>query len=204
MGWVNVTFAVIAFIVLLIVLFWRCWFLRLPARNIPKKGIVSPAYGRVVKIINFSGTSVRVPKGMRGIVNTLTSDVAKTGSVIVTMLTPLDVHYQRSPVDGVVEKITYRKGKFKNAVFGAGKLAGIENEKNEILIKFGSQRVKVVQVAGAAARRIECYVKKGQKVKKGEVIGLINFGSQVLLVLPKKKLKIKNGQRVVDGETVIA
>ena len=54
------------------------------------------------------------------------------------------------------------------------------------------------------ARRIECYVKKNQKIHKGQVLGRINLGSQVLLVLPKMKILVKEGQQVVYGETLIA
>jgi len=54
------------------------------------------------------------------------------------------------------------------------------------------------------ARRISCFVRPNQKIHKGEEIGLISLGSQVLLVIPNLKLLVKEGQRVVDGETIIA
>jgi phosphatidylserine decarboxylase len=199
-----VALLVILGILLVLFLFWRLWFLRLPKRKIPKKGIVSPASGKLVRIIPFKGAAVNVPKGLLGMVRAITKDVAKEGHLLLVMLTPMDVHYQRSPVAGVVEKISYSKGKFNNAVFGAGELKAFENEKNEILIRTGKEKIKVIQVAGVAARRIVCNVKKGQKLQKGDVIGLINLGSQVILIIPKKKLLVKEGEYMTDGETVIA
>lgn len=191
---------------LLFFAFWKLWFLRQPARAISaKQDVVSPADGTVVRIIPYkNGASASVPKGLLGTVKTLTRDVAKQGNIVVIMLTPLDVHYQRAPVSGTVRSVAYSKGRFANAVFGASRLAAFENEKNEILIDTGKMRVKVVQVAGILARRISCSVRSGQKVQKGDVIGLINLGSQVLLVLPDIPLKVTQGQKVIDGETVIA
>jgi len=184
-------------------LFWRCWFLRQPERSTPAKGIVRPANGKLMKIIHFHDETAVVPKGVLGIVSTLTKDVAKAGYILVIRLTPLDVHYQRAPIAGVVENITYKKGTFKNVVSTKAAFGAFENEKNEILIK-GKDTVKVVQVAGVACRRISCNVAQGDSVKKGDVIGLINLGSQTLLIMPKKQLKVKEGDYLIDGETVIA
>jgi phosphatidylserine decarboxylase len=187
-------------------LFYRLWFLRKPVRTVPPdNSIVSPASGRVVRILSISKAKERLPKGLLGSVDLLVKDVAKKGRIIVIMMTPLDVHYQRSPVEGVVVKTAHKKGLFLNAVLGASSLSALRNEKNEILIKNSKiGKVKVVQVAGFLARRIRCFVKKQQKVLKGEEIGLICLGSQVILVLPEIDLKVREGQRVVDGETVIA
>jgi phosphatidylserine decarboxylase len=195
---------IIGSILLAAFLFWKFWFLRQPKRTTPKKGIVSPASGTLIKIIPYkNGKAADIPKGMLGKVKAATVDVAKEGYLLVIMLTPLDVHYQRSPVDGVVEKVTYAKGLFKNAVIGA-QYRLFENEKNEILIVTKKGKIKVVQVAGVAARRIKCYVKAGERVKKGQLIGLINLGSQVVVVLPKQKLLVKENDYLIDGETVIA
>ena len=195
---------IILIIAAALILFWRVWFLRQPKRTVPKKGIVSPASGRLIKIIPYkNGQAKDIPKGMLGKVKAITKDVAKEGNILVIMLTPLDVHYQRAPETGTITKTTYTKGLFKNAVIGASYRA-FENEKNEMLFKTKAGPMKVVQVAGVAARRINCYVKAGQTVQRGEVIGLINLGSQTLLILPKMKLKVKENDYLVDGETVIA
>jgi phosphatidylserine decarboxylase len=204
MAIITTILIIIAALVAAILAFWRLWFLRQPKRNTPRKGIISPASGRLIKIIPYkNGKAANIPKGMLGKVRAATVDVAKEGYLLVIMLTPLDVHYQRSPVDGVVEKVTYAKGLFKNAVIGA-QYRLFENEKNEMLIVTKKGKIKVIQVAGVAARRIKCYVKPGERIKKGQLIGLINLGSQVVVVLPKQKLLVKENDYLVDGETVIA
>jgi phosphatidylserine decarboxylase len=196
---------ILLIIVIILLLFWKFVFLRRPKRNIPTEGIVSPASGRLVRIINFkNGAAHDVPKGLFGRVRAITEDVATEGQLLVIMLTPFDVHYQRAPADGIVKSTIYTKGAFKNAIIGAERLSAFENEKNTILLKTKEGNIKVIQVAGVLARRIICSVKLGQSVKKGDLIGLINLGSQVILVMPKKKLKVKVGDYLVDGETIIA
>lgn len=205
MTWIFIALLVFWVFVIAFFLFWRIWFLRMPARTIPVNGIVSPASGTLVRILSYrDGKAQSVPKGLFGMVNALTADVAKEGYLLVIMLTPLDVHYQRAPSAGTILSTRYSRGRFANAVSGASDLRAFENEKNEILLAVGKERMKIVQVAGFLARRIESYVSPKQRVKKGDVIGLINLGSQVLLVIPKKRLLVKEGQAVIDGETVIA
>ncbi len=203
--WVQIIGALLILVVLVII-FWRFWFLRLPDRKIPKKGVVSPAFGKVIKIIRFEkGEPLDIHKGLLGSVKTITKDVSKSGYVVVIMLNVSDVHYQRAPDRATLLSQKHTRGKFRNAVFGSGSLeATFENEKNEMVFTEGSRRFKVVQVAGVLARRIVSYVERGQKVNKGEVIGLINLGSQVVIVLPDCELQVAEGERVVDGESVIA
>lgn len=198
--------AAVAGITALSFLFYHFYFLRKPARNIvPGNVVVSPADGKIVNIIEINeGKPVQVSKGLLGKVRLLTEDTIKDGYVVVIMMTPFNVHYQRAPLDGVVEKIRYSKGRFLNAVNDAASLTSLENEKNEILLNTKIGKVKVVQVAGFLARRIRCFLKPKQKVHKCGEIGLICLGSQVMLVIPKLKLAVKEGQRVVDGETIIA
>ncbi|MGM5482942.1 MAG: phosphatidylserine decarboxylase [Nanobdellota archaeon] len=189
-------------IILFFFLFWRLWFLRNPKRKIPVGDyIVSPADGRINKIITSDAKKTTIKKGTIGKINTLASEVSEKYILINIVMTPLDVHFQRSPIQGEIKNIKYKKGKFKNAV---KKEIAIENENNQILIE-GKQKVKVIQIAGFLARRINCFVKKNQKVKKGEVIGLINLGSQVSVILPyNSKIKVKKGQRVKAGESKLA
>jgi phosphatidylserine decarboxylase len=188
-------------------MFYRFCFLRKPGREVPRGDVVvSPADGRIVRIVEFSsGKPLNVRKGLLGRCRLLIGDVAKEGYLIVIMMTPLDVHYQRSPIGGEILSVSYRKGLFLNAIAGArSMLASVENERNEILIGSSRLRVKVVQVAGLLARRIRCFVRPKQKIHKGEELGLICLGSQVLLVIPKLGLEVREGQKVIDGETVIA
>ncbi len=116
-------------------------------------------------------------------------------------MSPFNVHINRSPIQGQVTKVTYSKGKFLPVNTFEN---GLVNEKNEILItnkQLG--KVKVIQIAGFLARRIECYVKEKEKLAKGQRIGLINLGSQVTLILPTTvKLIVNKGDKVKGGDII--
>ncbi len=118
-------------------------------------------------------------------------------------MSPLDVHINRAPIEGTAESVKYTKGKF----FKAYDLErSFQNEKNEIIIQNKKLKVKVIQIAGFLARKIICSIRVNQKVNKGQRIGSIVLGSQVTLILPVKKarIKVKSRQKVVGGKTVIA
>ncbi|MBI4143390.1 phosphatidylserine decarboxylase, partial [Candidatus Woesearchaeota archaeon] len=81
----------------------------------------------------------------------------------------------------------------------------LENEKNEIIIQNNKMKIKVVQIAGFLARRIKCFVKKNQKVNKGDKIGMIALSSQTTIVIPAwVDLKVKANDKVKAGESIIA
>ena len=180
-------------------------FYRDPERKIPiGNNIVSPADGRVLKILKTNNNKIKINKGSLGKIETLTRDIAKECYVISIFMSPFDVHVNRAPIEGEIGSIKYKKGKY----FAAYNLKkSLMNEKNEIIIKnkiIG--KIKMIQIAGFLARRIICSVNINDKVNKGQRIGKIVLGSQVTLILPSKKikLKIKKNQKVVGGETVVA
>jgi len=178
-------------------------FYRDPERKIPKgNNIVSPADGRVISIIDTSQENIKVKKGLLGKVRILTKDVAKQCYVISIFMSPLDVHVNRSPIEGTIKSIKHTKGKFFKA-YDLEK--SLENEKNEIVIENKKLRIKVIQIAGFLARRIICRVKLHQKVNKGQRMGMIALGSQATIIMPGVvKLKVKLGDRVKAGSTIIA
>lgn len=183
----------------LFLVYWKFVFLRDPEREIPAGNkIVSPADGKVIEIKKVRGR-VRGEKGF-GIVETLSNDVARECYYVAIFMSPFNVHVNRAPIKGRVLETKHSKGKF----FRANTPRALENEKNEILIK-GDFKVKVVQIAGLLARRIECWVREGQEVEKGEKIGRINLGSQVVIIMPSTiDLKVRKNQKVKAGSTVIA
>lgn len=186
-------------------IFYKFWFLRNPKINAPDyDGIISPADGKILKIIEYKNNEpIDVFKHSRKF-SAVTKDVSENGYIIIIMMNIFNIHWQKAPIDGKIISTKYSKGKFLNAVFGAGNLkATIENERNEILIETSCGKMKVIQVAGIIARRICSLVKAGQTVKRGENISLIKLGSQVVFILPKIKLKIKEGDIVKVGETII-
>jgi len=196
---------IIIILIVIFLIFWKLYFSRATARRIPEKGIVSPGDGKIIKIIKTDKIDIKIKKGLLGEIKTMTSDIAKKCYVIIIVLNIFDVHIQRSPIEGIVKRIRYSKGKFHNAVFGASSLKALENEKNEIIIENKDTKIKVIQIAGFVARRIKCYVEENEKILKGHKIGMIDLGSQVILVMPSElKLLVREGQKVTDGETIIA
>ena len=199
MGWTTafiIALAVFAIIFLLN-------FYRDPKRTIPKgNNIVAPADGKIISIIDTSKSSIKIKKGIFGRIRALTKDVAKECYVISIFMSPLDVHINRAPIAGTIKSIKHTRGSFFKA-YDLEKSLG--NEKNEIIIQNRNIKVKVIQIAGFLARRIKCYVKKNQKVNKGDKIGMIALSSQTTLVIPKGvDLKINLNQHVKAGETIIA
>jgi len=165
------------------------WFFRDPARIIPpgEQLLLSPADGRILEIVEGK--------------DPMASDPVWILRIFLSVFEP---HLQRSPVAGRVRAIQYKKGKFLDA---RDPQAPFENEQNriEIVPDSGAPALVVTQIAGLIARRIVCWVKEGQNVQAGERIGLIRFGSQVDVVMPKMaRLRVKQGDFVTAGDTVLA
>jgi phosphatidylserine decarboxylase len=124
------------------------------------------------------------------------------GILISTFMSPFDVHVNRAPISGKVEKSIYFPGKFKIA---SGNVS-TRNEKNLIVIQSEYGKVGIIQIAGFVARRIVQYVDVGDWIDVGEKIGMIKFGSRVDIIIPKEnsKVLVSEGERPTAGETVIA
>ena len=123
---------------------------------------------------------------------------------IIIFLSVFNVHVNRNPVSGVVLKTLYIAGKFFNADLDK---ASKDNERNLVLVETkDGDKVCYVQIAGLVARRIVSRLQKGDEVEQGNRFGLIKFGSRLDVYLPKDKydIKVKPGQVMVSGETVLA
>ena len=123
-------------------------------------------------------------------------------SIKITIFMHLhNVHITTAPLDGVVTKITPEKGTFKPAFMASADF----NTKNTIELSTNYGHLKVVQIAGFFTREILCNVKEGQRVRKGERLGKICFGSRVDISMPKGfEVLVKEGERVKYGKTKIA
>ncbi|MEM4755844.1 MAG: phosphatidylserine decarboxylase [Candidatus Woesearchaeota archaeon] len=146
--------------------------------------------------------AVVIEKGL-GTLTVWSHDVAQEGYIVSIFMSPMDVHYNRAPIQGTVLEQQHVPGKF----FKADKFwLSLQNEHNIMLFEDSHQRrVKIVQIAGFVARRIVWFVNKGDKVEQGQKVGLINLGSQVTVIIPKNtELNIKVGERVTAGETILA
>ena len=161
------------------------WFFRDPARRIPTAPgeLVSPADGKVTE-----ADWIETPQGSR--------------LRLSIFLNVFDVHVNRSPIEGRVTLVNYKKGQFLNAMRAD---SNVLNEQNVVVIEDGEYAVQVKQIAGLLARRIVCWAKLGDTLRKGQRIGLIKFGSRVdVLLPPDANLQVKKGDRVKGGSTVIA
>jgi len=159
-----------------------------------------------VSITTWNKDFLAITKEKYGLISVWAKDVDTAGYMISIQMDPTHVHYQRSPLDAQIISHQHISGSFNNAL-GSDNPYGIrfENEHNEILIQTpDSDRYKIIQIAGFLARRIVDYVEPGQKVKQGDVIGLIKLGSQVTVILPHNvKIDTKLGETVIDGESVL-
>ncbi|MFQ5851687.1 MAG: phosphatidylserine decarboxylase family protein [Candidatus Binatia bacterium] len=163
-------------------------FFRDPER-IPPMGeglVLSPADGRVV--------------GVRGVEKG--NLLREAGTRISIFLSPLDVHVNRAPIKGLVDKVQYQPGRFFAAYRDK---ASQDNEQNAVrIVDPAGNSLSIVQIAGVLARRIVCYVKEGERLERGQRVGLIMFGSRVDIFLPRgSRVEVAEGQRVRGGETVI-
>ncbi len=168
------------------------YFFRDPERVLPPRQdvFVAPADGLVVSI------EQAIPPAELGL-------APEPRTRVAIFLSVLDVHVNRTPIAGTVQKIAYHPGLFLSA---AEDKASDDNERNSMLLRTsGGQDVVVVQIAGLIARRILCEVSEGQMLLAGQRFGIIRFGSRTDLYLPPGCVPlVAVGQRMIGGETVIA
>ena len=181
LGWLGVVLTV-----------WCYYFFRDPVRYTPTRDglVISPADG-VVSLIERAAPPPELGMGPDRLMR------------ISVFMNVFNVHVNRAPVPGVVEKVAYKPGKFLNASLDK---ASEDNERNSILIRMADGRMlAATQIAGLVARRILCEVREGQSVEAGERFGLIRFGSRVDVYLPEGvEPMVAVGQTMVAGETVLA
>ena len=204
LGWTLLFLAVAA------AAFYQFWFLRQPDRAIPTERhvFVSPANGSVAAVVPWSADSLDLSDSTPDkVVRLLTEDVSDHGTLVSIEMDVSDVHYQRAPTDATFVRAYYQEGKFKNALVTTNEYGfRAVNEHNAMLFEDADgERYKVVQIAGLLARRIEDYIAPGERVARGQVIGLIKLGSQVSILLPPSyEVTVEPGTHVVDGESILA
>ena len=126
----------------------------------------------------------------------------ESGKLVSVFLSPVDVHINRSPIEGSVVNVEYVYGK---KIPATSNRASFENERNSLTIENDEVSVVCTQIAGVLARRIVCWKKAGDHLERGERFGLIKFSSRTDLLMPETvELCVKVGDRVKGGETVIA
>jgi phosphatidylserine decarboxylase len=182
-----VLFRPLAILFLLLLLFFL-YFFRNPSRTSASADneLISPADGHVMGVEDLDERQFLKERVRR----------------IRIFMSATDVHVNRAPCNGTIEKVEHRSGRFKLA-FKKG--IDDENERNYIVLARGKERFLVVQIAGFIARRIICYVKERQSVAKGAIVGMIALGSRVDLYMPTRyEPMVKEGQKVKAGLTILA
>jgi phosphatidylserine decarboxylase len=163
-------------------------FFRDPAREVPQGAglVLCPADGRVLVV-----GKERDPYLQR--------DALK----VSIFMNVFNVHSNRSPVDGLVQNVTYSAGTFLNAALDK---ASSGNERNALHLRTDAGAdVTCVQIAGLVARRILCYAKAGDRLARGERFGFIRFGSRVDVYLPvDARPRVAIGDKVKAGSRILA
>ena len=164
------------------------YFFRNPKRKIPdlQNVILSPADGRIVHVGECQEERFLKEKTLK----------------VSIFMSLFDVHLNRTPISGKVIERNYLPGRFLVASLEKSSLL---NEQNAMILESEDRfKILLVQIAGFVARRIVCYAKAGDSMRKGEIFGLIRFGSRVDLYLPiVVKSIVRVGQHVKGGETII-
>lgn len=166
---------------------FMAFFFRNPHREISADDsvLVSPADGRVMSITEVLDDEF----------------LGEPAQKVTIFLSVLDVHVNRSPINGEIKFQEYFVGRFKAAY---KTIATFENERHAIGIENEQIKVVVIQIAGLLARRIVSWVTLGNNLDKGQLYGLIKFGSCTELIVPKNvEILVSPGQHVKGGETII-
>jgi phosphatidylserine decarboxylase len=183
LAWVTGVWAW-AIVPVLLALFFL-WFFRDPERPIPADPglIVSPADGLVTE-----AASISTPEGPR--------------KRISIFLSVFDVHVNRAPIAGQLRQVRYHKGQYLNAM---NPKSAESNERNVVTMYGEGIEITFKQIAGLLARRIVFPYKEGDRVERGQRVGLIKFGSRTDIVMPAEaEFQVKVGQRVKGGASVLA
>jgi phosphatidylserine decarboxylase len=190
-GFVTMFFALLSWKILAVIAFiltlFITYFFRNPERTLPEdeNAVVAPADG----VIIYLG-----PSSEEHVMTEMTK--------ISIFMSVFNVHVNRAPISGRIVETFYNRGKFLDV---RDERATFENERSGLVMEDArGTRIVVVQVAGLIARRIICYLRKGDQAIRGKRYGLIRFGSRLDVYLPgQADLKVKLGEKTVAGETIL-
>lgn len=205
--------------------FWRhLYFFRNPERKIPAgNNIVSPADGIIVYVERIKAGIIPVSRKGRDKIelNELTKvsdSIIRDGYLIGVFMSPFDVHVNRAPIAGIVKEIHHFKNNnvlllkmWMRILLGKKDHFSryphiLQNERNTVLL-MGRFPVYVVQIADKTVNKVECWVREGEELEKGQRLGMIKMGSQVDVIFPiidNLRLCVKTGEKVKAGETILA
>jgi phosphatidylserine decarboxylase len=182
MGWTILT------ILAILLTLFIAYFFRNPKRIIPslKNIILSPADGTVISVGECEEERFLKERALK----------------VSIFMSPFDVHINRAPASGKILQASYHPGKF---LVASRDKASLLNEQNAFVMETEERfKILLVQIAGFVARRIVCYAKAGDHLNRGEIFGMIRFGSRVDLYLPLNiRPIVRVGQHIKGGESII-
>jgi phosphatidylserine decarboxylase len=226
---ISLILALVAFCIVLF-LYWRyVWFFRNPPRSIPAEGsgILSPADGTVVYVKEVSPNEevLTIKQGVKATLNDIVrEDISRPKILVGIFMSPFNVHFNRAPVSGPVQFIHHYPAERENAYMtnmhlrtvlrwlplyrNSLHIIGNERTVTKIDGKYREEPLScyVVQIAARSVAGIDSYVEQGERVRAGQIFGMIRIGSQVdLLVTLREGMKVKvcPGTKVRAGETVL-
>lgn len=211
-------------------LYWRyVWFFRNPARKIPSEGsgILSPADGSIVYVREVAPgeETITIKQGVKAAIDDICREAVSAPKVLIGIfMSPFNVHYNRVPLSGTVVFIRHYPALGKNLYMATmhlrtvfrrlplyrNSLHIIQNERTVTGIK-GHYRGRllncyVVQIAARSVNGIDSYIEPQQRVRAGQILGMIRIGSQVDLIVTAfegMKIRVRPGDRVRAGETIL-
>lgn len=186
-GLLAAGFGVFGAIPAIVLAIYFCYFFRNPHRTIPtdESLVVSPADGTVQDVVEMDYDDF----------------VGEPCTKVIIFLSVFNVHVNRSPIAGEVKCQKYVCGRFRPAYKDE---VGFDNERHMLGIENSRLKVTVTQIAGILARRIVSWVTLDDNMEKGQVYGLIKFGSCTEIVMPKSvEVLVKKGDKVRGGETIV-
>ena len=181
-GLLALAFGPLGAVVPVILACYFTYFFRNPKRKIPEDEhlVVSPADGTVQDVVELDDDEC---------------------TKVIIFLSVFNVHVNRSPIAGEIKCQKYVCGRFRPAYKDE---VGFDNERHMLGIENDRLKVTVTQIAGILARRIVSWVTLDDKMEKGQVYGLIKFGSCTEIVMPKGvEVLVKKGDKVRGGETIV-
>ena len=177
--------------ILILITIWVYYFFRDPERHPINDDafLVSPADGLITNISEQTGPIELQLEN-------------KTYTRVSVFMNVFDCHVNRLPCSGTIKQIFYKPGKYLNASLDK---SSEENERNYVKVNSSNgDELILVQIAGLIARRIVCDVKENEETKQGKKFGIIRFGSRVDLYFENYKSMVREGQKTIAGETIIA
>ncbi|MBW2708636.1 MAG: phosphatidylserine decarboxylase family protein [Deltaproteobacteria bacterium] len=183
LGWTILT------LITSVITIFVIYFFRDPERRHldEKNAVLTPADGRILEVKDVGEKD---------------NPLGRSSIKVSIFMNVFNVHVNRIPIEGTIKKIAYHPGKFLSADLDK---ASEQNENNRITLEtVDAREILVIQIAGLIARRIVCWIDKGDTVKTGQRFGLIRFGSRLEVFLPAdSRITAQVGQKVKAGETVI-